>query len=92
MVLLGSQIGGGRFQDITLYGLAAGTVNALFLGLVTTAAVLWVISWPTGHRQIPGVLGPAVFALILLGLAFSGHFSPKRLSEMDLPSMVPQDG
>jgi hypothetical protein len=91
MVLLGSQIGGGRFGDITLYGLAAGTINGLLIGLMTSAAVLWVISWPTEHRQIPGVLGPVVFALILLGLVFSGHFSPKRLAEMDIPipSAVP---
>ena len=87
----GSQIGGGDFEDITLYGLAAGTINGLLIGLMTSAAVLWVISWTTDHCQIPGVLGPMVFAMILLGLAFSGHFSPQRLSEMDIPipSSVP---
>ncbi len=91
MVLLGSQIGGGRFEDITLYGLAAGTFNGLLIGLLATTAVLWVIGWPTESRQIPGVLGPVVFALILLGLVFSGHFSPKRLAVMDIPipSAVP---
>lgn len=91
MVLFGSQIGGGHFEDITLYGLAAGTINGLLIGLMTSAAVLWVISWTTDHCQIPGVLGPMVFAMILLGLAFSGHFSPQRLSEMDIPipSSVP---
>ena len=36
----------------------------------------------TDSRQIPGLLGPIVFAMILLGLAFSGHFSPKQFSQM----------
>jgi hypothetical protein len=41
-----------------------------------------VVGWPTDSRQIPGLLGPIVFAMILLGLAFSGHFSPKQFSQM----------
>jgi len=41
-----------------------------------------VVGWPTDSRQIPGLLGPTVFAMILLGLAFSGHFSPKQFSQM----------
>jgi len=43
---------------------------------------LSVVGWPTDSRQIPGLLGPIVFAMILLGLAFSGHFSPKQFSQM----------
>ena len=35
-----------------------------------------------GFPPDPRLAGAIVFAMILLGLAFSGHFSPKQFSQM----------
>ena len=82
--LLGSQIGGGRFEDISLLviayksfgALAASAILSMIIFSFTETIASKGIETSVKSCQIPGEFIITVFLLILMSLAFGGFFSP----------------
>jgi hypothetical protein len=92
IALFGTQIAGGKLEDMSLENLAYQTTMAFISPFVPA----WVICWFTGgisntgvtaraeRDQVPGEFFITIFLLILLSFAFGGFFTPN-------PSYDPDD-
>lgn len=99
--LLGTQIGDGNFEDISITEVAAKTVEVL-MGSALLAGMIYVFAGAVsnqgipnrrGYNEVPGEFLITVFLVILLAFTFGGFFTPEPvLDPRDAPDgYVPYD-
>lgn len=92
IALLGTQIGDGKFEDISLAALVLETMQALLAALIS-AWLIYCFTDATSNsgvaegarrQQVPGEFFLTLFLCFLLSLAFGGFFTPE-------PALDPRD-
>ncbi len=91
IALLGTKVGGGEFEDISLGDLLGQTLSALLAALFLAWALYSLVraisnqgvAYKTQREQVPGEIFITVFLLILISLAFGGFFAPKPTYDPD---------